>query len=153
VPVPIRQLAVHSAVAYGPAGTADGDHPDRAWNVIARYPAQPWQTDWYATARFGMLKPGTGLLLDMGRRVTITSLRIRLGSASGASLQIRVGDEPALSTMPVGASTQDASGPSTLHLVRPARARYVIIWFTKLPPVAVGQYRVSVYSVTVSGRP
>jgi hypothetical protein len=153
VPVPIRQLAVLSAVAYGPAGAADGDHPDRAWNVIARYPAQPWQTDWYATARFGALKPGTGLLLDMGRRVTITSLRIRLGSAGGASLQIRVGDEPALSMMPVRASAQDASGPMTSHLVRPARARYVIIWFTKLPPVAVGQYRVSVYSVTVSGRP
>ena len=100
-----------------------------------------------------MLKSGTGLLLDMGRPVTITSLRIRLGSASGANLQVRVGDEPALSTMPIRASAQDASGPWTLRLVKPTRARYVIIWFTKLPPFAVGQYRVSVYSVTVSGRP
>ena len=43
--------------------------------------------------------------------------------------------------MTTQASTQNASGPLTLHLVKPARARYVIIWFTKLPPFAVGQYR------------
>jgi hypothetical protein len=151
--MPVRQVTVRSAVAYGPGGTADGDHPERAWNVIARNPAGPWQTDWYATAKFGMLKSGTGLLLDMGSRVTITSLRIRLGSAQSTSLQVRVGDEAVISKMPTKVSAQGASGPWTLRLVQPTRARYVIIWFTKLPPVAVGQYRVSVYSVTVNGRP
>jgi hypothetical protein len=100
-----------------------------------------------------MLKSGTGLLLDMGRPVTITSLRIQLGSASGANLQVRVGDEPVISKMPTAVSARDASGPWTLRLVKPARARYVIIWFTKLPPFAVGQFRASVYSVTVDGRP
>lgn len=152
-PAPARLLAVQSVAAYGPAGIADGDHPEKAGNVIASDPAQPWQTDWYATAKFGALKSGTGLLLDMGRRVTVTSLRIRLGTVSGANLQIAVGNSPDLSAMSTQASTQNASGPLTLHLVKPTRARYVVIWFTKLPPFAIGQYRVSVYSVTVSGRP
>jgi hypothetical protein len=152
-PVPARQLAVQSVAAYGPAGTADGDHPEKAGNVVASDPAQPWQTDWYATAKFGALKSGTGLLLDMGSPVTVTSLRIRLGSVSGTNLQIAVGNSPDLSVMSTQASTQNASGRLTLHLVKPTRARYVVIWFTKLPPFAVGQYRVSVYSVTVSGRP
>ncbi len=33
-----------------------------------------WQTQWYATAEFGSLKTGTGLLVDMGRPVRITSV-------------------------------------------------------------------------------
>jgi len=140
-------------MAYGPNGTADGDHPDRAWNVISKYASQPWETAWYVTAKFGMLKAGTGLLLDMGRPVTVTSLRIRLTSTHGANLQIRVGNQPVISEMPTKVSAQDAGGTWTLRLAEPTPARYVLIWFTRLPPVAVGQYRESVYSVTVSGRP
>jgi hypothetical protein len=121
--------------------------------VIAQGGAQPWQTAWYATAAFGRLKPGTGLLLDMGHPVTIASVRIRLSATPGANLQIRAGNQPVLAAMPALASAQDAFGSRTIQLARPARARYVIIWFTRLPPIGAGQYRVSVYSVTVAGRP
>ena len=38
-----------------------------------------WHTGWYTSSRCGNLYPGTGLLLDMGRAVTITSVRINLG--------------------------------------------------------------------------
>jgi cytoskeletal protein RodZ len=151
--VPARALAVRSAMAYGPGGTAHGDHPDKARNVLIPGTGDPWQTDWYATAKFGMLQTGTGLLLDMGRPVTVTSLRIRLDSTPGASLQIRVGNSTAFSETTVRATAQGAGGILTLHLRKPTHARYVLIWITRLPPSAAGQFRETVYSVAVAGRP
>jgi hypothetical protein len=151
--VPARALAVRSIVAYGPGGPADGDHPEKVQNLLIPGAGDPWETDWYATARFGALKTGTGLLLDMGHPVTVTSVRIRFGSTLGASLQIRAGDSPAFSDLAGKASAQDAGGTMTLHIRKPTRAQFVLIWITKLPPSAVGQFRESVYSVAVFGRP
>ena len=39
-----------------------------------------------------------------------------------------------------------------LTLTRPARARYLLIWFTKLPPDGAGTYQASVYQIAVRGR-
>jgi cytoskeletal protein RodZ len=152
-PPPAVRLAVQEASAFGPDGVADGDNPRGAPHVISPGSPLPWQTDWYTTASFGMLKDGTGLLLDMGRTVTVTSVQIRLGSIGGADLQVRAGDAASLGAAPVLASAQDAGGALTLRLKAPARARYVIIWFTGLPPSGAGKYQATVYSVAVTGRP
>jgi hypothetical protein len=149
----LRSLPVRSARAFGPDGTADGDNPATAANVIGAQAAQPWQTHWYATPAFGMLKTGTGLLLDMGRRVTLGSVRVRLGALKGAGLQIQAGDDAGLSQLPVLATAKDAGGLVTLRLKEPARVRYVLIWFVTLPPTGSGTYQASVYNAQVLGRP
>jgi len=111
-------------------------------------PATPWNTDWYTTAQFGNLKTGTGLLVDLGRTVTATKVTIRLGSASGADLQVRAGTSPGdLSTV---AHTSGAGGTVRLSLATPAAVRYVLIWFTLLPPDADGTYQGDIYGVTVT---
>ena len=150
---PVRLLAVEADGAYGPDGLADGDNPQSASFAITAGSPAPWQTDWYTTADFGLLKHGTGLLLDMGKRVTITSVTIKLGDDWGADLQVRAGDEADLSEMPVVASATSAGGQLTLQLKSPARARYVLIWFVKLPPSGSGTYMASIYSVRIEGRP
>jgi cytoskeletal protein RodZ len=152
-PLPTVRLTVLEASAFGPDGVADGDNPQDAGYVINPDTSLPWHTDWYATAEFGQLKHGTGLLLDMGQTVTVTSVRIRLGDISGADLQVRAGAVASLGAAPVLASAQDAGGALALQLKAPARARYVIIWFTGLPPNGAGKYQASVYSVAVTGRP
>jgi len=150
---PAVRLAVAQASAFGPDGVADGDNAQSAGNVITPGSSRPWLSDWYATATFGMLKTGTGLLLDMGRTVTVTSVQIRLGGIAGANLQVRAGDAASLSGTRVVASARDAAGTLTLRLKAPAGARYVIIWFTGLPPSGSGNYQATVYSVAVMGRP
>jgi len=89
----------------------------------------------------------------MGHSVTVTSVSVRLGSIRGADLQVRVGDTPVLSDLPAEASATDAGGQWTLHFNAPTSARYVVIWFTLLPPDAAGTYQASIYGVTVAGRP
>jgi hypothetical protein len=149
-PAPVRQLAVPLAQAFGPGGTATGDNPGSAMNAVSPRVAQPWTTHWYATSRFGALKPGTGLLLDMGRTVTVTRVAVELGTGSGVSLQLRAGRAPGV--MRTTATAAGVGGAVVLHLSKPVRARYLLVWFTTLPAVGNGQYQVRVYHVTVDGR-
>ena len=86
---PPAVLTPARAVAFGPGGPAHGDDPQGASLAIDRSRRTAWRTDWYTTSHFGGLKAGTGLLLDMGHRVTITSTRITLGAVPGADLQLR----------------------------------------------------------------
>ena len=148
----MRTIVPVSAEAFGPDGTADGDDPQGAGNVLTD-PASGWVTQWYATANFGALKQGTGLLLDMGRTVAVAAVRLTLGSYPGTSLELRLGASPEFSALPVVASASNAGTVLSLALKAPVRARYVLLWFTKLPPNGAGTYQVFVHAVTVRGQP
>ena len=117
-------------------------------------PATAWNTDWYTSADFGHLYQGTGLLIDMGRQVTVTSMRIDLAGYRGANLQVRVGDAASSPYgMRVAARASDAGGTVRLRFSGPEHVRYLLIWFTELPPNGAGQYQAAVYHVVVNGRP
>ena len=146
--VPVTQLTPVSAAAFGPQGTPDGDYPQGASLALSGDPATPWHTDWYATARFGNLQAGTGLLLDLGRMVTATRVTIHLGSTPGADLQVRAGTTP--NGLSVVAKASDAGGVVRLPLASHPHLRYVLIWFTLLPPDSAGTYQADISGVTVT---
>jgi Helix-turn-helix domain len=148
-----RALTPASVAAFGPGGTGTGDDPQRAAFALGDDPASPWYSDWYTTANFGNLQPGTGLLLDMGRPVTVSSVLLSLGRIPGADLELRAGDTPALADLHRVASSRGANGPVRVSVTAPVRARYLLIWFTKLPPDPSGTYQVGVYKIRVQGQP
>jgi hypothetical protein len=148
----VTSLRAVSAVAYGPSGRADGDNPGNATNAIARDASQPWSTQWYSTPTFGLLKHGTGLLLDLGGKVTVTSLRLDLAQYQGADLQIRVGNGTASQDLRVAATANNVGGVVKLTLLHPAAERYLLIWFIQLPPDGSGHYQESVSHVAITGR-
>ena len=146
-----RPLQPVSAQAFDPYGQSDNSQ--LAPLAIDHDLATAWQTEWYASPMFGNLKPGTGLLLDMGRVVTITGARILLGSSHGAGFQLRAGvSAGSLPDLPVLARETGAGGWVTIQLSRPVHARYVVIWFTRLPPDASGTFQASVFDVSVEGQ-
>jgi len=147
-----RTLVPVSAVAFGPHGTADGDNPQLAARVLTD-PAMGWVSQWYATPSFGDLKQGTGLLLDLGRTVTVTTVTLTLGSPPGTSLELRLGAAPDLSALPVIATGTATRDQLNLSLASPAKARYVLLWFTRLPPDDAGTYQLFVHQVAIQGRP
>lgn len=146
-----QALNVASVAAFGPRGTADGDNPGVAYRVIGKATGQPWYSQWYATPEFGALRTGTGLLLDLGATASVRDVRLTLGTAPGADVQVRVGDSPSLASLATVASAQDASGSVRLTAANQAAGRYVLIWFTRLPPDSLGHYQVSVYQAAVDG--
>jgi cytoskeletal protein RodZ len=147
-----RTLTPASTTAFGPSGAGQGDNPALAPLATDANPATAWHTDWYATAHFGNLYPGTGLLVDMGRPVTITAAQLMLGTAHGASFQLRVGAAPALADLPPVAHAASTGGVVRLRLTTPAHGRYVLIWFTSLPPDPAGTFQASVYDLQLKGR-
>jgi hypothetical protein len=150
---PPRVLTVASVAAFGPGGTTDGNNPGNVARAVAGDPASPWYTDWYASPDFFDMTPGTGLLLDMGRTVTVTSVSVSLGGEPGASLQLRAGSEPTLAWLPTVAGVSGAGGTVQLRPIAPVHVRYVLIWFTNLPPNPAGTYQASVYQVVIQGQP
>ncbi|GAA3205906.1 hypothetical protein [Actinocorallia longicatena] len=110
-----------------------------------------FHTQRYTTAEFGNLKPGTGVLLDMGAPVTLSTVRLRLGGWRGARIELRLGDRPDLDDL----RTLTAVRPSgTLADLRPAASsprRYILIWFTRLPASDPGTFRADLRSLTLYG--
>jgi hypothetical protein len=148
----VVSLPVVSATAFGPDGLADGDDPGSAGNVIARNASGPWSTQWYNTPTFGLLKHGTGLLLELGGKDAVTSVRLGLSAYQGADLQLRVGNGTALSDLKLAATANNAGGTVNVTLRHPVAARYLLIWFTQLAQNGSGEYQETVSHVAVSGR-
>jgi hypothetical protein len=146
-------LGVRLAEAFGPDGTSDGDNPAAAMDPVTKGSTQPWTTDRYSTAAFGNLKDGTGLLLDMGRPVTVTSVIVNLGTGTDASIEVWAGNVPELSGLHVKASGANIGGDIVMRVRTLARARYVLVWFTALPAAANGQYQADVHDITIEGHP
>jgi hypothetical protein len=143
-----RSLAVTAIAAFGPEGISDGDHASTAsWAIDDG--AQPWTSSWYLSPEFGNLQAGTGLLLDMGKSVTVGSVQLILGGQVGAAVQVRVGDTADLADLPIVAAATDVGGTVRLPTAIRASGQYVLIWFTALPPIGQGKYQVSVYDATV----
>jgi cytoskeleton protein RodZ len=152
-PVTARALTVARVAAFGPSGTASGDNPQIVAQATAGSRAAPWYSQWYATPFFSSLKTGTGLLLDMGRTVTVSSVRVWLVARSGASLQLRAGAKPVPRWLPTVASASNTGGAVQFRPGSPVHVRYLLIWFTKLPPDNAGHYQASVYKIGVQGQP
>jgi cytoskeletal protein RodZ len=144
-------LTPASVVAFGPGGTSTGDNPSQASQAISGNSGAYWQTNWYATSTFAGLQTGTGLLLDLGRTENISSVQVTLGSTPGADVQLRVGNTPALADLATVATANNAGGTVPLRPSAPASGRYVLIWFTQLPPDSSGTFQAYVYNVSVQG--
>ncbi len=144
-------VAVASAAAFGPGGTGQGDDAQAAALAVDGSAGTAWHTDWYATAGLGGLQSGTGLLLGLGKTATIASATIVLGATPGGTIELRAGDSPTLADLPVVAQAANPGGTLTMQPGVPVRARYLLIWFTSLPPDNAGTYEASIYDVRLSG--
>src|SRR5207247_403558 len=73
---------------------------------------------------------------------------------STASPLIRNDDTLAASALPTFTTVATADGVGGRHTfktTRRTRGRYVLIWFTKLPPVSQGKYQAEIFNVVFRG--
>jgi hypothetical protein len=129
-----------------------------AMNLVDHNPAG-WQTQqYYGSSNFGNLKSGSGLILDMGKAVRVSSVLIKFGTEPGANVDIKVGDSDVRSAaneemMTTVASAVDVSGSHMFTISKPVSDRYLVVWFTNLPPLAGahGKYMAQIFTIIVSG--
>jgi putative peptide zinc metalloprotease protein len=161
---PARQVTVLtpvSASGFDPL-SGPGSDPSDENSALARYaidddPGTAWQTQYYlGSPFFGGLKTGSGLILDMGRQVRLRSVTITFGPVPGADVAIEVGNDdiPAAATLPTFTTVATADGIGGKHVFRTARSsrgRYVLIWFTKLPPAGLGRFQAQILNISIRG--
>jgi hypothetical protein len=142
--------------ALNPNGDAGDENSNQAQNVLDGSKAG-WSTQWYRTAQFGGLKAGTGFILDLGSAQKVGSLQVTFGTAQGADVQILEGNSDARSKanldsmMPPVASGTNVSGTWTVNVTHPVNARYLVIWFTRLPPDSSGHFEAQIFKVVIRG--
>ncbi len=129
------------------------EHPAQAKFAIDGNPATTWQTLTYrGRPTLGGLKPGVGLLVDLGSVKSVGSVAVNLvGSPTNLSLYAA----PTDSAEPTGieglkkvAAKVGAGEQAVLTLSSPVRARYVVVWLTSLPPVS-GGFRGAISDIAV----
>ena len=150
---PLTPLPASSAAAFGPNG---GDNAAQAPLAIDNSPTTDWTTDSYrGSAHFGNLYGGTGLVLDLGKQVTVSSVTVTFGSVPGAHVRVEVGNNNS-GTSPAGATTLDhtANAVGTVTFTgHPVKGQFVFVWFTRLAPQqgSPGHFQADVFNVVVKG--
>ena len=150
-------------------GSPPGNTENQATAPLAidNNPSTAWSTSYYiGSPKFGGLKPGTGLLIDMGKQVRLSQVEVLLSSTGGpTTASIYLGNNPtmaksALSDFTLVSPSVSASGDHTFPVSSQATGRYVLVWLTSLPKLsktpqgAAGgntYYEGQVYNVVVRG--
>ncbi|MCZ2837814.1 protein kinase family protein [Modestobacter sp. VKM Ac-2985] len=144
-PVPITGASV-----FDPFGDGEPENDDDVPLSYDGDPSTAWSTLTYrGSADFGNLKPGVGVLYDLGSEQTIGGVALRT-TQPGATVEVRTGGSPgaALESFPVAASGE-LTGDDVLAFSEPATTRYVLVWVTGLVPVDDG-FSADLAEVTVT---
>lgn len=127
-----RPLVPIGVTDVDPAGDGE-EQSSSVVNITHSDTSSPWLTDTYRTARFGGLKDGVGLQVDLGRRREVGSIDVAF-SRPGTVVQLRAGDSPGdPRPHPVVASGRSGSGVLRLLPRAGAGGRYWSLWITQLP--------------------
>ena len=144
---PSTTVELVSARAFDPLG-GGSEHDDQVGNAIDGDPATAWTTERYASRRFGNLKPGVGLAVQLDRAEALTQVQV-VSATKGWAASVYVADalQPTLEGW--GAEPVDVKsgidGDATFDL-KGRRGAAVLIWITDLGEARVtevGEVRVS----------
>lgn len=156
----LTPLSAHGFDVLDTAGTDQDENDSEAPLAIDGNPRTAWHTLFYLNNPvFGGLKKGSGLILDMGKPVKLSDVEVLFGPTAGADVQIELGNNNTLSTAALSSFTTVAradnvpGGDYSFHASDSATGRYVLIWFTKLPPEPNNprQFEAEIFNITVRG--
>jgi serine/threonine protein kinase len=151
---PITHLA---ATDFDPLGSSpQSENPQDAKYAVDGDPSTSWRTLDYK-AQLGpkppALKSGVGLLIDLRRSYTVSSVDLTLvGAPTAVSLYVTKDRPTGVADLSPAETTEVTDTNATVRISPAAAGRYVVVWLTALPEVD-GQFRGTVAEVGVSGSP
>ncbi|MFF1304447.1 protein kinase family protein [Streptomyces sp. NPDC058307] len=111
-----------------------------------------WETKFYEGADFGNLKPGLGIILDLGKVQDIGKVTVTFMGDTSVELRAASSDASSRPTS-FDAYTKVAEGSGTGVPLKPdktVKSRYLLVWLTKLPLTEQGTYRGRVADIKVT---
>lgn len=139
---------------FDPLADPPEENPDSAPNAIDGDPATTWMTSTYrGDAALGGLKPGVGLMVDLGSDQEVASVSVRF---KGTPTSFEVYAAPAgvtespdsLDQLDKVGSRANAPERAAVELESTPKTRYLLVWLTKLPAVS-GGFRGEVADISV----
>ena len=130
---------------YDPFSRDRTEQADAVPNVYDEDLSTVWTTDGYKTATFGGLKPGVGLLVDLGTPTALAGVQVGM-TAGGAAVDLRATNTLGENAddFTVVARSKGSAQVATLTPTGKTPSRYWLVWFTSLPKADDGKYRLSV---------
>ncbi|NSC22715.1 hypothetical protein FM076_16660 [Streptomyces albus subsp. chlorinus] len=140
-----RPVKIEDAKDFDPPPQGDGsENPRQTREAIDGKPNTYWRTrNYYGHADFGNLKPGAGLILDLGKVQQVSTLKVDFIGKTSADFLAAPSDVGSMPTS-LGQFSKVTSGSGehlTLKAKKPIKTRYVLVWLTELPLSTDGNYR------------
>ncbi len=148
-PAPVKIVGGN---VYDPQGDGNPDYAayaDRAYDGNAE---SAWLT-WVYKRQFPSLKGGVGLMLELEREVTPTSVVIT-SATPGTTIEVRSATDPStpLDQTTGLATATVASGPLTIPLPPTApKSKYLLLYVTAMSPTADNQFQAKINEITING--
>ncbi|MDT0307047.1 protein kinase family protein [Streptomyces sp. DSM 44917] len=144
-------LTVESVTDFDPHGRDGEENPENTGLAVDGDPETSWYTDNYFGPDFGNLKPGLGLILDLGEPRRLSSLTVDTVGDTRVELRAAPADAGDAPGDPDDyALLDEGTGESvTLTAEEPFETRFVLVWLTELPQGADGNYRGRITDITV----
>ena len=123
--VTLTPVSAHGFDALDTPGDPRDENDNLAGYAIDQNPATSWQSQYYlGNPVFGGLKAGSGLILDMGRKVRLAAVTVTFGSVPGADVAIKVGnhDTLAAATLTTFTTVADADAIGGKHVFKIAKS-------------------------------
>ncbi|GGV76371.1 serine/threonine protein kinase [Streptomyces griseoloalbus] len=147
-----KPIAIRGAQDFDPFGSDGSEKPGDVGKVYDDTPGTYWQTDFYLSADFGRLKPGVGVIVDLGEVQQVGKVTVSFVGHTSVELRAAPGDDGFRPTSFDGyAKVAEGSGSSvTLKPGKAVKSRYLLVWLTELPQTSDGNFRGRVMDVKVS---
>ncbi|MFB8244715.1 protein kinase family protein [Streptomyces sp. NPDC055952] len=146
-----KPVTIEGAKDFDPLGSDGVENPDETSLVHDGAPGTYWETSFYTSADFGRLKSGVGVILDLGKSRDVGQVTVSFQGAT--AVELRAAEDAATQPQSLNAFTKVAQGSGTTVALKPGesvKSRYLLVWLTKLPLTAEGNYRGRVVDIKVT---
>lgn len=131
--------------------TPGSDNPTEVANLIDGNPATMWMSSYYATARFGNLKDGIGVILNLGQSRRLLHVVVDSPTAGwAASVYVGAQPWPALASWGAPASTASAIAGSHTFALGGQTGRAVLLWITTPGDTGPWANRIGIQELTLA---
>ncbi|TWP38263.1 protein kinase family protein [Leekyejoonella antrihumi] len=142
-----KPITVAGITSFDPEGNGN-EHNELAHLAIDGNPQTEWVTHIYGTATFGGIKGGTGLILNLGSKKQVGSVKLSIDGES-TTMDVYVTNSPSIKNQTPFGSVKNGSGNQTVTGAAPTTGQYVIVWITKLSQRSPNTYRDKISEIKV----
>jgi len=147
-----KPIPIVTAKDFDPLGDQT-EYPDLVPKVYDHDPSTYWQTSAYWRADLGGLKPGVGVIVDLGRAQNVSKVQVDMVGTTSVQLLAASGSASSMPTsLDAFTKVAETSGEQvTLTPSTKVTSRYLLVWLTKLPEISPGQFRGKIGEISVTG--